>query len=57
MWQPIETAPKTGYICVAWKNGKWRFSEAWWDELYEEWTCTSSDRYLKPTWAPLPDPA
>lgn len=55
-WQPIETAPKSGYIIGAWKEGKWHAREMWWDDSVEEWTDTMSDRYLKPThWAPTPE--
>lgn len=56
MWQPIETAPKNGYLIGAWKDGKWQAREMWWDDSVNEWTDTTSDRYLKPThWAPTPD--
>lgn len=58
MWQPIETAPKSGYIIGAWKEGKWHAREIWWDDSVEEWVDTISDRYLKPThWAPTPGSA
>jgi hypothetical protein len=56
MWQPIETAPKHGYIVVGTKDGKWYFNTVWWNEQVEEWEDVSSDRYVRPSvWAPLPE--
>ena len=49
-WQLIASAPKSGYIIGAWKDGKWHCREMWWDDSVEEWTDTMSDRYLRPIW-------
>jgi hypothetical protein len=55
-WQPIEIAPKFGYIIGAWKDGKWLAKEMWWDDTVEEWVDACSDRYCSPThWMSLPD--
>jgi hypothetical protein len=55
-WQPIETAPKSGYIIGAWKDGKWQAAQLWWDDMVEEWVHATGDHYVKPThWMPLPD--
>lgn len=56
-WQPIETAPKSGYIVVGtqYAKGKWLVNYVFWDDLVEEWTDASSDRYIRPqVWAPQP---
>lgn len=58
LWQPIETAPKRGYIFGAYQYGvdRWAAHCMWWDDSVEEWTDVYSDRYIKPThWAPLPE--
>ncbi len=56
MWQPIETAPKSGYIVVGTKDGRWYFNNVWWDDLMEEWTDVTGDFFVHPSvWAPLPD--
>lgn len=57
MWQPMETAPKSGYIVVGtqYAPGKWLVNYAWWDDNAEEWTDVHSDRLLSPhVWAPRP---
>ena len=53
-WQPIETAPKSGYIMGAWKEGgKWYCRELF--NEYDEWVCVASDLIYKPShWMPLP---
>lgn len=57
-WQPIETAPKRGYIIGAWKDGKWHAREMWWDDMHDEWTDTMGDHFLKPThWIEWPGDA
>lgn len=54
-WQPIETAPKKGYIIGAWKDGKWCAAELWWDDQVGEWCHSTGDYYCHPThWMPLP---
>lgn len=56
-WQPIETAPKSGYICVGTQYGKtrWSFNHAWWNEQTEEWVDEFGDQVLNPhVWVPLP---
>jgi len=54
-WLSIESAPKSGYIIGAWKDGKWQAAEMWFDDSVDEWTHTTSDRYMNPTyWVPVP---
>lgn len=54
-WQPIETAPRSGYIVGAWRDGdRWRFAQVF-DE-WGEWVNVHSDRIERPThWTVLPD--
>lgn len=56
MWQPIETAPKSGYIVVATSWGsRWSFNQVWWNDQVDEWEDVHSDRYIRPhAWAALP---
>lgn len=55
-WQPIETAPKGGYIVVAVPWGsKWSFHQV--HNEYDDWIDVSSDKIVSPThWMPLPNP-
>lgn len=55
MWQPIETAPESGYIVGAWKDGtRWLVAVVF--NEYDEWVNIHSDMIHRPThWAPLPD--
>ena len=56
MWQPIDTAPKSGYICVGTQYGtRWSFNYAWWDHVSEEWTDVYGDQALNPhVWCHAP---
>ncbi len=53
-WQPIETAPLSGYILGAWRDGShWRFAEVFSED--DEWVNVNSDCICSPThWMPLP---
>lgn len=57
MWQPIQTAPESGYVVIGQRTGngpeRWAFTVAFME--YDEWVCRSSDRVWHPTiWAPMP---
>ena len=59
-WQPIETAPPLGTICVGreFSEGRWSFNHAWFNPETAEWTDAFSDIVLSPThWMPLPNAA
>lgn len=50
-WQPIETAPRTGFHILLGAPGK-ATEEGYWDHDAEDWEC-----YFTPThWQPLPGP-
>lgn len=52
-WQPIETAPKSGYIMGAWQDGRWYCRQMFYEN--DEWVCAASDRIHIPThWMSLP---
>lgn len=59
-WREIESDPPSPgqRIIAATPDGShWSFSEAFFDEVVEEWTDVRSDRYVRPThWMPLPSP-
>lgn len=60
MWQPMSTAPKNRYVCVATHYGsaerpRWGFNHAWFDDQTEEWTDEFGDQVLHPhVWCELP---
>lgn len=55
MWQPIETAPKAGYIVVGTQIavGKWIFNYVFCEN--DEWVDVSSNHIVRPdVWCPEP---
>lgn len=54
-WRHITTAPESGYIIGAWRDGsRWRAAQMFLE--HDEWVDVFSDRICRPThWSPLPE--